>query len=300
MFFAGFAAIIVSVVVWVLLSYTQGYFFLILFIGMALAGLTLFFGWRFPDRITQVTVATALPYGLIEGYTILTGLLFVLDPQYDGHYWDAEFFLLPAILYASPIALCSLGALAGARRSFELLSILVIASALTFIGIASIKPEDPATRTSMFTYDLVDDENAHLSVDVKCDYTPRKNYWGFMDLTRGDCADTKVNVISKRPGLSLPTDAFWTYDGKEEHVTMWPINRPNDTGAIDCFKPGCYDEIRRWSMWFSYAKIARAEQVSFKWGELRVDFGDKQFESMRLFRESVKQLTTRPTLSKEP
>jgi len=71
---------------------------------------------------------------------------------------------------------------------------------------------------------------------------------------------------------------------------MWPINRPDDTGVMDCFEPGCYDNIRRWSMWFSHAKIARAKQVSFTWGDLKVDFREKQFESMQAFQESVRQL----------
>jgi hypothetical protein len=290
MFSSGLAVAIVSWLLWIVFAYSRGFNFAILLPGLALATIAIMFGRRFPEGIGRVTVSTLIPYVLIHGYLLYGVVSSTLDPQYDGVFWYSEFFLLPAMLYASPIALCALGAWTGSRRSYKSAGILGLTLLVTCIAIASIGLEGTITHTSTFTYDLVDDENAHLNVNVKCEYTPKKNYWAFMDLTRGECSETKVAVASKRPGLRLSTEAVWTYDGQKEHVPIYPINQSTHSVAIDCFKPGYCLDSPHWSMWFSHAKIAHAKQVSFRWGELQVDFGDEQFESMRLFRENVEHL----------
>ena len=289
--FSGLSIVAVSQILWIVwLYYFGGFNFPVLFSAVALAGLGIGFGRMFPNEPSLVALFGALPYVLVHGYQVLRTTLYVLDPSYNGHFWYSEFFIVPGLLYLSPVVLCILGAFAAARVSFTLIITLCLSPIFLVIGISSVVMEEPVKRTDMFTLKLTDSENAQLSIEVKCEYTERKDYWNFRDLSTGECSDSTVVIIEKKPELDLPVDGFWIHDGHEEHVSIWPVNRPDGSSHLDCFKPHCYDDIARWKMWFSFAKIANAKTVTFRWGEIRVDLGEKEFEQMREFRKKVEQL----------
>jgi hypothetical protein len=275
--FVGLVVSIVSLII----AWNYGFTILVLTVSFRVSGVILGSHYR-GSTILGVAAVFSLPYILSVSYLMVGLLPFIFDREYDGHFWHTEFFIAPLFLYLAPVLACGFGAQAAAKQALVPILLLVFTLALAFMFYGTVGYSERTTRKNVVTFDLVNNEDVYLQAEIRCEFTVAKDYWTFRNYDRGDCRDTRVTVVRKREGLSLPIDGYWTLDGAEEHVSIWPINLPDDGAALDYTKPTqTYDDVPRWRTECPFIKIAMSRQASFRWGEIHTDLSEEQYAALK-------------------
>lgn len=282
MILSGFVVMVLAAIAF---AGTWGQFvgYIVLFIGIALGIVGNIVGRFYTGNLVIPVGMLCLPYIWIIGE-------FVAHPPYGAAYeWNHEFFIGPLLVYLSPILLSGLGLRLGMQKSLNVAVWFgVVALSVYFAAYSIGNPKPEIRSSSLVSFDLVDSKEAHLEAIVECLFRSRTDHWTFRSYDRGEFGETKINVISKKPSVSLPLTASWRIDGAEELCEMRPINRPD--GFTSLRDSTNFDHIPKWGSKIPFEKILHSKDVSCRWGTIEILFGESQFHAMRSVEETLERL----------
>lgn len=254
--------------------------YIVLFIGATLGIFGMIGGRYYTGKLVVAVGMMCLPY-------IFILIQFLLHPTYArAHDWDRQFFIGPLLVYLSPMVLTGLGVRFGMQRSLNVAVWFGVVALCVYFAGYSIGNWKLETRSSSYvSFHLVDNEDAHLEAVVECIFKTNRDDWTFRSYDRTEFGETKINVLSKKAGVSLPLTALWRIDGEEESCEMRPINRPD--GFTSLRDSSTFDHIPKWGSKIPFEKIIHSNEVSGRWGTIEIVFGEPQFQAMRSVEETL-------------
>ena len=188
----------------------------------------------------------------------------------NGRFWQFEFFPIAALLYLSCPLLVLLTSHIFTRPGVTSGSLLLVGLAFTLAGhIYIAEHTHGVTRSSTTTVQFPESERFSLRADVTCEYTPQKNYFFFRSSDFGNCNNAQFRFIRRAPDLKVAWNAYWTIDGIEEFYSAGSWSGTEDLSNGEYFSG------------IPSAKIAKAEKVHLKWGDVELDLQEPQFTQFR-------------------
>jgi hypothetical protein len=145
-----------------------------------------------------------------------------------------------------------------------------------------------------YSFKFIEREDIGLEANVECEHWTKKIYWTFKSYNYATCNSAILTVLHKNSEIPLSTNAYWTIDGEEQpHGAIIPINIPGGGSMLTYSKVENFDNFRRWRLVIPYGQIRNAKNVSFRWGAIVLEFGEKEFSDMERLAEKLEQLKSK-------